>query len=59
VITLDFCGACRHGAAANPVGDYGRRPKSIIAPRCLGYGANTGTSLGRSCSIIGAYQTFR
>ena len=59
VITRDFCGACKHGAAANPVDGCGRRLKSIIAPRCLGYGANTGMSRGRSCSITGAYRTFR
>ena len=53
------CGACRLVAAAKPAAGYGRAPRWTTASRCFGCGANTGTRHGRSCSIIGACQTFR
>ena len=59
VITRDFCGACKRGAAMKAADGCGRAPKLIIASRCFGSGANFGMRLGPSCLAIGAYQTFR
>ena len=57
--TYDFCGASKFGAALKAVDGCGGPPKLIIASRCSGSGANTGTRLGRDCSIFGDCPTFR
>jgi hypothetical protein len=53
VITPDFCGACKHGAAMKAADGCGRAPKLIIASRCFGSGANFGMRLGPSCLAVG------
>jgi hypothetical protein len=53
------CGVCKHDVAAKPADGCGRAPRLTTASRRFGCGANTGTRRGRSCSIIGACQTFR
>jgi hypothetical protein len=53
VITPDFCGACKHGAAVKAADGCRRAPKLIIASRCFGSGANFGMRLGPSCLAVG------
>ena len=53
------CGASKVGAALKAAGGCGGTPKLTIASRCSGSGANTGTRLGRDCSIFGDCPTFR
>ena len=56
---FNCCGASKVGAVVKAAGGCGGTPKLIIASRCLGFGADTGTRLGRDCWLFGDCPTFR
>ena len=59
VATSDCYGVSKGGAALKAAGGCGGKPKLTIVSRCSASGANTGTCLGRVCSIFGVCPTFR
>jgi hypothetical protein len=59
VARSSFCGVCKVGVALKAAGGCGGARKLTIASRCSRSGANTGTRLGRYCSIFGGCPTFR
>ena len=54
-----FCAAYKRVAAAKLADVFGGAPRLTTAFRYFGCGTNFGMLRGRSCSGIGAYQTFR
>ena len=59
IARFNCCGASKVGGALKAAGGCGGARKLTIASRCSGSGANTGTRLGRYCSIFGGCPTFR
>jgi hypothetical protein len=57
VITRGFCGACKHGAAPRLGLVFGRTQRLTTASHYSGFGLNTVTFPGLSCSDSGACPT--
>lgn len=53
------CGECKAGAARRPAKGFGKTPRSIIASRCSGSGANFAMRRGRLFWRTGDCRTFR
>jgi hypothetical protein len=53
VITRDFCGACKRGAAMKAADGCGRAPKLIIASRVSGLERTSGCALAQAAWLLG------